>query len=72
MMMCKTKTEKEINRMVGVPNAEAQIRSKKLLYFFKNLHIYNKNKNWHKLLNYLSIVNLVLFQNQFIILLVMK
>ena len=39
MMMCKTKTEKEINRMVGVPNAEAQIRSKKLLYFINVLKL---------------------------------
>ena len=40
MMMCKTKTEKEFNRMVGVPNAEAQIRSKNYINLKNKLIIY--------------------------------
>ena len=50
MMMCKTKTEKEIINMAKRPDDNARLRAKKLLYFIKNCYSYavtpKGNEHW--------------------------
>ena len=50
MMMCKSKTEKEITNMAKRPDDNAQLRAKKLFYFIKNCSSYvvtpKGNEHW--------------------------
>ena len=49
-MMCKTTTEKSIEKMKNIRSAEARVRAKKLFYFIKNCSSYvvtpNGNEHW--------------------------
>ena len=49
-MMCKTKTEKSIEKMKTIRSAEARVRAKKLFYFIKNCSSYvvtpKGNEHW--------------------------
>ena len=49
-MMCKTTTEKSIEKMKTIRSADARLRAKKLFYFIKNCSSYvvtpNGNEHW--------------------------